>query len=433
MKSSTTTAPRTTCLVTLLHSLVALVVVVPSLAYAPSSSLSSSFVPSLSGAAFASRTRQTSQVVRGAASSSLSSSSMRMDLERPETTLATARWQLEQLLMRGESYSSSSVRPTVDEEQAKHGMPWQQSIDPAYKDDQLLYMKFWEWQIQFMKDNLTNLKVESCSNGDTDFSYCDNAHKKARIVSMCLSSDEYRKIRLTYYDAGDNAQVFNAVLYPDAKYNLPVLGVDVLAFNRKKYLAIVDFQPLHADESMHASQYEHLLQPIKEQYDNLKGQMSSKFYDETQFFSKQMLFSRFENESIIGDELFPAFQRYVRAHLQLVRDTPADLANAPRVLERQEAYDAYSAERDPATGLFSAMFGADWAQGFVHDFLFSLSRRGPVAKDEKEAVASSASQQHHQQQHAPKAPQHAADAVVPEAVVAPRGVRQHAFVQQRRR
>ena len=357
-----------------------------------------------------------------------------MDLERPETTLATARWQLEQLLLRGESTSASAtIRPTtLDEEQSKHGMPWHKSIDPEYKDDELLYMKFWEWHVQFLKDNLTNLKVESCSNGRTDFSYCENAQKKARIVSMCLSSDEYRKIRLTYYDAGDSAQVFNAVLYPDAKYNLPVLGVDVLAFNRKKFLAIVDFQPLHQDESHHAATYEHLLKPIKDQYDNLKGQMSSKFYDETQFFSKQMLFSRFEDGSIIRGELFPAFQRYVQTHLQLVRDAPADVSNAQNVMERQGAYDMYSAERDPATGLFSAMFGAGWAQGFVHDFLFSLSS-GRTSEAKEASAQEEQSLEHHQRQPSKSSPPPHAEAAVPEAVVAPRGVRQHAFVQQRRR
>ena len=45
------------------------------------------------------------------------------------------------------------------------------------------------------------------------------------------------------------------------------------------------------------------------------------------------------------------------------------------VLERQKEYDTYSAERDPATGLFAAMYGSEWAGDFVHDFLFSMSER----------------------------------------------------------
>lgn len=264
---------------------------------------------------------------------------------------------------------------TVDQAEAQHGMPWKSSIDSRAEAEELLYMPFWEWHTSFLKENLTNLKVMPCSNKDTDFSYNVNEKKKARIVSMCLASDEYRKIRLTYYDAGDNTQVYNAVLYPDPKYNLPVLGVDLLAFNRKKYLAIVDFQPLHEVEADHALPFESRLEPIKEKYDSLKGRMSSKFYDETQFFSQQMLFARFEDEEVVSRDLFPAFKSYVKTHLDMIRECQPDVDNAPFVMERQKAYDVYSAERDPATGLFAAMFGNDWAQGFVHDFLFSMSER----------------------------------------------------------
>jgi 15,16-dihydrobiliverdin:ferredoxin oxidoreductase len=227
-----------------------------------------------------------------------------------------------------------------------------------------------------MKKSLTNLRAVSCSVGDKDFSYEENQDKKARIFSSCFACDEYRKIRMTYYDAGDNCQVFNSVWYPNPKYNLPVLGIDLLSFNRKKYLAIVDFQPLHEQENSHALAFEHRLEPIKERYESLKGRMSSKFYDETQFFSQQMLFARFENEGLICEELFPAFQEYVQTHLQLVRESPVGCASQTQfVLERQKAYDTYSAERDPATGLFAAMFGKEWADGFVYDFLFSLSEK----------------------------------------------------------
>ena len=259
--------------------------------------------------------------------------------------------------------------------EAEHGMPWKDSIDPKVTDDELLYMPFWNWQMKFMKENLTNLKVEECTDGKTDFSFNVNQKKKARIVNLNFSCDEYSKIRMTYYDAGENTQVFNSVWYPDPKYNLPVLGIDLLAFNRKKYLAIVDFQPLHENEDDHAATYEHILKPIKEEYDSLKGRMSSKFYDETQFFSQEMLFARFDDEAIVNNDLAPAFQEYVKTHLELVRSTKPSPETVDHVLERQKEYDIYSAERDPATGLFAAMFGGEWAADFVHNFLFSRSTR----------------------------------------------------------
>eukprot|EP00984_Skeletonema_dohrnii_P020692 scaffold10157_cov142-Skeletonema_dohrnii-CCMP3373.AAC.2 len=267
---------------------------------------------------------------------------------------------------------------SMEEAAAQHGMPWDTTIGRTDEANPLLYMPFWEWQLEFMQDSLSNLHPIDCSTlSDTDVTFKENKEKRARIVNQCYASDEYRKIRMTYYDAGDSVQVFNSVWYPDPKYNLPVLGIDILSFNRKKYLAIVDFQPLHEDEDDHATTYEHILKPIKEKYDNLKGRMSSKFYDETQFFSKEMLFARFEDGKIVDNDLLPAFKSYVKTHLNLVQSTPPSTnpQDVQAVFERQRAYDTYSADRDPAAGLFAAMFGKQWAEDFIYDFLFSLGER----------------------------------------------------------
>lgn len=298
----------------------------------------------------------------------MSPTTLSMGMEEGHTFDPATRSNLEKIFQQ-----NAAERFSLSEVEASLGMPWKSSIDHKVKDDELLFMQFWEWQMSYMQDNLSNLRVQACTDGKTDFSYKENTKKKARIVNMCASSDEYRKIRMTYYDAGDNAQVFNSLWYPDLSYNLPVLGIDVLAFNRKKYLAIVDFQPLHETEQEHDSTYEHILRPIKNKYDSMKGRMSSKFYDETKFFSKEMLFARFDDESIVSKDLFPAFQAYVQTHLELVRSTEANPSQSNFVLKRQKAYDTYSAERDPATGLFAAMFGGEWANDFVHNFLFSMS------------------------------------------------------------
>lgn len=323
--------------------------------------------------AYLTSTPSASFVGRVSSFSSVSSNGglWKMDMEGDMMDTAS-RFNVEKLLQQKHTLNQFISPPpaTVEEAQEQYGMPWQESIDP--KADNLLYMPFWTWQMDFMKENLTNLKVKQCR---PDFGYIENKKKKARMVNLEFSSDEYRKIRMTYYDAGDNTQVFNAVWYPDPKYNLPVLGIDLLAFNRKKYLAIVDFQPLYEEEGDHAATFEHLLQPIKEQYDSLKGRMSSKFYDETQFFSQQMLFARFDDEGVVDNDLRPAFEQYVQTHLDLLKNTKPDPSNAATVLERHAAYDTYSAERDPATGLFATMFGKEWADDFVFDFLFSLSER----------------------------------------------------------
>jgi len=285
------------------------------------------------------------------------------------------------LISPGRSVLSSS---TLDEATSAHGMPWTTTIGRSDETNPLLYMPFWSWQLSFMQSNLSNLHPLSCNTtSDVNVSFNENTQKRARIVNHCYASDEYRKIRMTYYDAGDSVQVFNSVWYPDAKYNLPVLGIDLLSFNRKRYLAIVDFQPLHESEEDHANTYEHIMHPIKEKHDNLKGRMSSKFYDETQFFSKEMLFARFEDGKIVDQDLFPAFKAYVQTHVDLVQRTPAAMtaSEIDATFNRQQAYDTYSASRDPAAGLFASMFGKEWAEDFIYDFLFSLSERSDDGLD----------------------------------------------------
>lgn len=271
----------------------------------------------------------------------------------------------------------SKTNCPIEQAQARVGMPWNTSIDPSHQEG-LLYMPFWEWQLQYMKTHLKKLTPRPVTNlnGAIDFSLQTNEKKKARISNLCFESEEYRKIRMTYYDAGHKTQVFNSLWYPRA--NLPVLGIDVLQFNGRKHLAVVDFQPLHESEEQHDVPFSHLIQPIQSQYPSLQGKMSKRFYDETQFFSQHMLFSRFEDPRIVKEQLFPAFQQYVKTHV----DMSSCISKESKIpWKRHAAYDAYSAQRDPATALFEKMFGKEWARDFVEEFLFSLSREH---RDEEE-------------------------------------------------
>jgi len=276
-------------------------------------------------------------------------------------------------------------KPFTDDVENAYGMPWRTSMQ-ANEDSSppLTYMPFWEWQLSFMKDNLTNLHVLPCNPNEseyypdskTDFSYDENIEKRGRMVNLCLASDEYRKIRMTYYDQGRGCQVFNSLWYPHESLNLPLLGIDLLAFGGMKFLAVVDFHPLYDDEKEHSRVFdESILKPIREKYPTLQGKMSAKFYDETQFFSKNMLFSRFEDRDVIMDDLFPAFQEYLTAHVDLAKNTEPTAEGVEYIRERVAEYDTYSAERDPAKGLLGNTFGSDWAEEYVHGFLFSWSKK----------------------------------------------------------
>ena len=276
--------------------------------------------------------------------------------------------------------------PYIDSSAEHHSLnheiiPWETSIVAGH---QLTFMPYFSWASDTL-NNLTNLRQHPQSKYDYKESTppppSRNGRKnneKARIYNESYESDEYRKIRMTYYDAGE-IQVFNSLYYPRA--NLPLLGIDLIQF-RDRYLVVIDFQPL--DEKKEVSELEKIRDEMPE---ILKGKMSKRFYDEDKFFSDQMLFGRFGKEEAInnnlvsvGGHLWVAFQKYVTLHydmaMQQAITTPSESESChddKYVLERQREYDVYSAERDPAHALFVKAFGKDFADGFVYDFLFSLS------------------------------------------------------------
>lgn len=211
-----------------------------------------------------------------------------------------------------------------------HGMPWQQSIQST---SPLIYMPFWEWQLAYMQNNLSNLHPipvtphgsTSFPHLSTDLSYNENTVKGARIANRCYASDDYRKIRMTYYDAGKACQVYNSLWYP-RDGSLPVLGVDLLSFNGRKHLSVVDYQPTWErqedddddDDASSSSAFDYetmVLKPIREKYPSLQGRMSQRFYDESRFFSRHMLFGRYEDVSIVEREVMPAFMESVTEYV----------------------------------------------------------------------------------------------------------------------
>lgn len=207
-----------------------------------------------------------------------------------------------------------------------------------------------------------------------DFVFRSSTIKPARIGNMEFKNDKFRKVRMTYFDAGDAVQVFNTVWYPNFEYDLPMLGVDLISLGKNRVLTVVDFQPLHPTEEYHQKHNEHLTS-IRNRYKDLQGTLSGKIYDDTSFFSKNMLFGRFTDESKVASCVGPAFEEYLDAYLGLMESaTPDRSAAAMEVVKtRQSQYDAYSALKDPAVGLFDAYFGKNWSNEYVDDFLFSLS------------------------------------------------------------
>ncbi len=211
----------------------------------------------------------------------------------------------------------------------------------------------------------------------------DRGRHPATISSWCYQCSELRKIRYTYIDAGESAQIFNSVIYPSHHYDLPLLGIDFLSFGKVKNLIVLDFQPLFQDEA-YQKKYIYPLKALHEQYPDLAQNLEMKFYDANQYFSKYLLFAKTDAETV-STRLFSAFKDYLNLYWKLLDEAEplTDAEDIERIVKAQKDYDQYSADRDPASGLFSSYFGHEWAEEFLYKFLFEDAKPLAVAAARK--------------------------------------------------
>jgi 15,16-dihydrobiliverdin:ferredoxin oxidoreductase len=198
----------------------------------------------------------------------------------------------------------------------------------------------------------------------------DRGRNPATIRSWCYQCPQLRKIRYTYIDAGESAQIFNSVIYPSHNYDLPLLGIDFLSFGKVKNLIVLDFQPLFQDEA-YQQKYIYPLKTLHDRYPDLAQNLEMKFYDANQYFSKYLLFAKTDAQTVTT-RVFSAFKDYLNLYWEMLDRTerlsaPQDIG---RIIKAQKDYDQYSADRDPASGLFSSYFGHAWSERFLYEFLF---------------------------------------------------------------
>ena len=203
---------------------------------------------------------------------------------------------------------------------------------------------------------------------------CRSSKSSSVIQSWLWDVPGFRRWRVTRLDAGDSLQVFNSVAYPDYTYDHPLMGVDLLWFGaRQKLVAVLDFQPLVQDKN-YLDRYFSGLKELNQRFPDLNGEETMRSFDPNQYFSSWLLFCRGGAEQ--ADLSLPkAFSAFLKAYWDLHDNAKSIPSTIPpeEVKNLQDKYDIYSAERDPAHGLFTSHFGKDWSNRFLHEFLFPAS------------------------------------------------------------
>jgi phycoerythrobilin:ferredoxin oxidoreductase len=195
-------------------------------------------------------------------------------------------------------------------------------------------------------------------------------------TSYGYQSPKLRQIRAAHVQGGDSLQVLNFVIFPHLNYDLPFFGADLVTLPGGHLIAL-DMQPLFREDRSYQAKYSDPILPIFESYrEHLPW--GGDFPDEARaFFSPAFLWTRPQQTELVETQVFNAFKDYLNAYLDFVdRAEPiTDSQYLTAIEQAQFRYLRYRAEKDPARGMFTRFYGAEWTEEYIHGFLFDLERK----------------------------------------------------------
>jgi 15,16-dihydrobiliverdin:ferredoxin oxidoreductase len=220
------------------------------------------------------------------------------------------------------------------------------------------------------------------------------------------STSRFRRVRSTYVDGGELAQIYNCVVYPSpAACDAPMLGVDLISLGKgeaRKVLIGVDLHPMSRDRE-YASAYVPALEALRRGPGKVADAAaalgattpSKKFYRDATFFSRGIFFARPERAD---EETMTRSLDVVRAYVDAwtarldeaereaeamdgackfglaLEDVRRCVLTKAAARAAQDAYDAWQLAHDPAIPMFAKWYGEEWAREFAETVLFPGAR-----------------------------------------------------------
>lgn len=240
-----------------------------------------------------------------------------------------------------------------------------------------IYQPFLNYAIELLSQRLALEPYPIPAGLDRNECTTGKGAKEQLVVttSHAFRSTKLRQIRAAHVEGGDSLQVLNFVIFPQPNYDLPFFGADLVTLPGGHLIAI-DMQPLFQTADYRA-RYSDPILPIFQSYQQ-DLPWGGDFPEEAKaFFSPAFLWTRTKDDNVVATRVFSAFQEYLQAYLDLVdRAQPiTDPQQLAEILQAQRAYLNYRSEKDPARGMLTRLYGAEWTEEYIHGFLFDLERQ----------------------------------------------------------
>ena len=241
-----------------------------------------------------------------------------------------------------------------------------------------LYQPFLDYALPLLTEKLDDLQPYPIPEGFERNECLSGKGKREETVittSYAFKTAKLRQIRAAHVQGGASLQVLNFVIFPQLNYDLPFFGADLVTLPGGHLIAL-DMQPLFHNLS-YQKQYSDPILPIFNAY-QADLPWGGDFPDEAKpFFSPAFLWTRPKETEVVENQVLGAFKEYLEAYLKLVDQAQpvTDSHRLEEILQAQRRYINYRAEKDPARGMFTRLYGPEWTEEYIHGFLFDLERQ----------------------------------------------------------
>lgn len=210
-----------------------------------------------------------------------------------------------------------------------------------------------------MREKVISLKeiVQEFFELENVSQYCPTIKNNTAVLSSYLwNSKLCSKIRLCNFEVKDKFYAESLVIYPDVTYETPIFGTEYLRIGNKKYFGVIDFHPITEDD-----RYLNFMEMFTDRTIN-----KTSFYELNRFFSKKLWISKRKQD------FYNEYQIMVKCFLHQYRKCLESYTKSNRSFkDKHIQYNEYMSTNDPAFGILKSYFGKEFAEEYIHNFLFS--------------------------------------------------------------
>ncbi|CAM9360983.1 unnamed protein product [Ectocarpus sp. 12 AP-2014] len=190
-------------------------------------------------------------------------------------------------------------------------------------------------------------------------------------------SSKFRQVRAALVETDQATQVLNLVMFPSPSYDLPIFGADLVTLPGV-HLICIDLQPAHPAQQLDAKADEAMREAYKRHVKALPwgGDLPEAAQ---QFFSPHCLWAKLDPKEAVEQKALDAMMDYLREYLHLVEDAEPVEGDAPlaEISSGHAEYSTYRRENDPARGMLTRFYGAEWTEAAIAGILFDFEKQFP--------------------------------------------------------